>query len=151
MWAIIRVPETRFLIYCSLLSSSRERLLVFMLVRMIAAARLQSPLNNLFGFGIVFPAFFFIMSTPPIIFAFSAVRHPDTCFPLIWRKSIYPIFTKFSMGVYWVSSLHGIAFGEDSSIANWVITTWLLLCNSFVSGHFKEKYWTYLYQIWYEQ
>ena len=74
MWAIIRVPETRFLIYCSLLSSSRERLLVFMLVRMMAAARLQSPLNNLFGFGIVFPAFFFIMSTPPIIFAFSAIQ-----------------------------------------------------------------------------
>ena len=27
----------------------------------------------------------------------------------------------------------------------------LLLCTSFVSGHFKEKYLTYLYQIWYEQ
>ena len=33
------------------------------------------------------------------------------------RKSIYPIFTKFGMDVYWVNSLYGIAFGEDSSIA----------------------------------
>ena len=24
----------------------------------------------------------------------------------------------FGMGVYWINSLHGIAFGEDSSIAN---------------------------------
>ena len=32
--------------------------------------------------------------------------------------SIYPIFTKFGMDVYWVNSLHGIAFGEDRSIAN---------------------------------
>ena len=46
----------------------------------------------------------------------SAVRH--TWFPLISRKSIYPMFTKFGMGVYWVNSLHGISFGEDSSIAN---------------------------------
>ena len=58
------------------------------------------------------------MSTPlgggHIIFAFSGVRH--NWFPVI--SSIYPIFTKFGMGVYWVNSLHGIAFGEDSSIAN---------------------------------
>ena len=52
-----------------------------------------------------------------IIFAFSIVRR-HTWFPVISRKSIYPIFTKFGMGVYWVNSLHGIAFGEDSSIAN---------------------------------
>ena len=39
-------------------------------------------------------------------------------FPVISRKSIYPIFTKFGMDVYWVNSLHRIAFGEDSSIAN---------------------------------
>ena len=39
-------------------------------------------------------------------------------FPVISRKSIYPIFTKFGMGVYLVNSLHGIAFGEDRSIAN---------------------------------
>ena len=62
------------------------------------------------------------MSTPlgggHIIFAFSAVRRPDAWFPLIGRKSIYPIFTKFGMGVYRVNSTHGIAFGEDSSIAN---------------------------------
>ena len=50
------------------------------------------------------------------IFAFSAVC--DAWFPVISRKSIYPIFTKFGMGVYWVNSLHGIAFGEDSSIAS---------------------------------
>ena len=31
---------------------------------------------------------------------------------------VYPMFTKFGMGVYWVNSFHGIAFGEDSSIAN---------------------------------
>ena len=52
-----------------------------------------------------------------IIFAFSAVRR-HTSFPFISRKSIYPIFTKFGMGVYWVNSLHGFAFGEDSCIAN---------------------------------
>ena len=60
------------------------------------------------------------MSTPlgggHIIFAFSAVCH-HTWFPVILRKNIYLIFTKFGMGVYWVNSLHGIAFGEDSSIA----------------------------------
>ena len=44
-------------------------------------------------------------------------------FPVISRKSIYPIFTKFGMGVYWVNSLYGIAFGEDSCIANSVIAT----------------------------
>ena len=59
------------------------------------------------------------MSTPlgggHIILAFSAVRH--AWFPLISRKSIYPMFTNFGMGVYWVNSLHGIAFGEDISIA----------------------------------
>ena len=53
-----------------------------------------------------------IMSTPVggghIIFAFSGVQ----------TLGIYPIFTKFGMGVYWVNSLHGIAFGEDRSIAN---------------------------------
>ena len=49
-------------------------------------------------------------------FPASAVRH--TWFPVISRASIYPIFTKFGMGVYWVNSLHGIAFGEDNFIAN---------------------------------
>ena len=39
----------------------------------------------------------------------SAIR-----FPVISRKSIYPIFTKFGMSVYCVNSLHAIAFGEDS-------------------------------------
>ena len=83
-----------------------------------------------------------------IIFPPSVVG--DTWFPVISRKSIYPTFTKFGMGVYWVNSLHGIAFGEDSCIATGVIATYLLLCTSFVSGHFKEKYLAYLYQIWYE-
>ena len=50
-----------------------------------------------------------------IIFAFSGVCH--AWFPVISRKSIYPMFTKFGMGFYSVNSLHGIAFGEDSSIA----------------------------------
>ena len=52
-----------------------------------------------------------------IIFAFSAVRHP-TWFPDILGNNSYPIFTKFGMQVYWVNSLYGIAFGDDSSIAN---------------------------------
>ena len=50
-----------------------------------------------------------------IIFAFSGVRC-HTWFPVISGKSIYPIFTKFGMGVYWVNSLHGIAFGDNSFI-----------------------------------
>ena len=62
------------------------------------------------------------MSTPlgdgHIIFAFSSVRR-HTWFPVFLRKSIYPIFAKFGMGVYWVNSLHGIVFGEDSSKADW--------------------------------
>ena len=37
------------------------------------------------------------------------------------------MFTKFGMGVYWVNSLHGIAFGEDSSIVNGVIATFIAL------------------------
>ena len=44
-------------------------------------------------------------------------------FPVISRKGIYPIFNKFGMGVYWVNRLHGIAFDEDSFIANSVIPT----------------------------
>ena len=45
------------------------------------------------------------------------VRRP-TWFPDILGNSSYPIFTKFGMQVYWVNSLYGIAFGDDSSIAN---------------------------------
>ena len=51
-----------------------------------------------------------------LLFPLSAVR--DAGFPVISRKRIYLIFTKFGMVVYWVNSLHGIAFGEDSSIVN---------------------------------
>ena len=59
------------------------------------------------------------MSTPlggeHIIFAFSGVRHPSRLVSGHFKEKM---FTKFGMGVYWVNSLHGIAFGEDSSIAN---------------------------------
>ena len=51
-----------------------------------------------------------------LFFPASALRH--AWFPVISRKSIYPMFTTFGMGVYWVNSLHAIAFGEDNSIAN---------------------------------
>ena len=46
-------------------------------------------------------------------------------FQLFQDKIIYLIITKFGMGVYWVNSLHGIAFGEGSSIANRVIATFV--------------------------
>ena len=55
------------------------------------------------------------------LFLASAIRH--AWFPVISSKCIYPMLTKFGMGVYWVNSLHVIAFGEDSSIANRVIAT----------------------------
>ena len=57
-----------------------------------------------------------------IIFAFSAVRRPavrrPTWFPDILGNSSYPIFIKFGVQVYWVNTLYGIAFGDDSCIAN---------------------------------
>ena len=31
------------------------------------------------------------------------------------------MFTKFGMEDYWISSLLGIAFGDNTFIANWVI------------------------------
>ena len=52
-----------------------------------------------------------------LLFPPSAVRRP-TWFTDILGNSSYPIFTKFGMQVYWVNSLYGIAFGDDSSIAN---------------------------------
>ena len=52
-----------------------------------------------------------------LLFLASNVRRP-TWFPDILGNSSYPIFTKFGMQVYWVNSLYGIAFGDDSSIAN---------------------------------
>ena len=51
-----------------------------------------------------------------LLFPAFAIRH--AWFLVISRKSIYPKFTKFGMDVYWVNSLHGIAFGEDSCIAS---------------------------------
>ena len=69
-----------------------------------------------------------------------------TWFPDILGTSSYPIFTKFGMQVYWVNSLYGIAFGDDSSIANWVIAT---LVSHLVSRHFRHQFLSYLYQIWY--
>ena len=68
-------------------------------------AKLKSAYNSL------------IMSTPlgggHIIFYYFFTWFPD-----ILGNSSYPIFTKFGMQVYWVNSLYGIAFGDDSSIAN---------------------------------
>ena len=52
-----------------------------------------------------------------LLFPLSGVRRP-IWFPDILGNSSYPIFTKFGMQVYWVNSLYGIAFGDDSSIAN---------------------------------
>ena len=52
-----------------------------------------------------------------LLFPPSGVRRP-TWFPDILGNSSYPIFTKFGMQVYWVNSLYGIAFGDDSCIAN---------------------------------
>ena len=74
-----------------------------------------------------------------LLFPSSGVRC-HTWFPDILGNSSYPIFTKFGMQVYWVNSLYGIAFGDDSSIANCVIGTLLLLSISLVSRHFKECY-----------
>ena len=60
------------------------------------------------------------MSTPQagghIIFAFSGIR--TLGFRSFEGKVFILSFTKFGMGVYWVNSLHGIAFGEDRSRAN---------------------------------
>ena len=42
---------------------------------------------------------------------------------LFFRRPRLAIITKFGMQSYWVSSLPGIAFDEDSSIAVWVIAT----------------------------
>ena len=52
-----------------------------------------------------------------LLFPPSAVRR-HTWFPDILGNSSCPMFTKFGMQVYWVNSLYGIAFGDDSSIAN---------------------------------
>ena len=60
------------------------------------------------------------MSTPlgggHIIFAFSAVQRPAS--HLVSRHFRQQFLSAFGMQVYWVNSLYGIAFGDDSSIAN---------------------------------
>ena len=58
------------------------------------------------------------------IFAFSGIRRPlshlvSGHFKEKYLSYLYQVW----YGVYWVNSLHGIAFGEDSSIANRVIAT----------------------------
>ena len=35
-----------------------------------------------------------------------------------FKENYLSYLSKFGMDVYWVGSLHGVAFGEDSSIAN---------------------------------
>ena len=45
-----------------------------------------------------------------IYFAFTGVRH-STLLPLILRKTILAVFTKFDMQYHAVSNLLGIAFG----------------------------------------
>ena len=93
------------------------------------------------------------MSTPlgggQIIFAFSGIRH--AWFPVISSKSIYPMFTKFGMDVYWVNSLHGIAFSDNSYITHSVIATYssFFILKEKYFTYVQEKYLSYLYQIWY--
>ena len=64
--------------------------------------------------------YFYYVHPTGVIFVFFQ-RSPSVVtfgFRSFQGKNIYPIFTKFGMGVYWVNSLHRIAFGEDSCIAN---------------------------------
>ena len=63
------------------------------------------------------------MSTPlgggHIIFAFSAVRRPAShLVSRHFRQQFLSYLYQIGMQVYWVNSLYGIAFGDDSSIAN---------------------------------
>ena len=60
---------------------------------------------------------YYVHQTGRWTYYFCFVRRP-TWFPDILGNNSYPIFTKFGMQVYWVNSLYGIAFGDDSSIAN---------------------------------
>ena len=78
---------------------------------------------NLLTSSAVAPFLMFLLCPPHwgvdilfLLFPPSAVQRP-TWFPDILGSS-YPIFIKFGMQVYWVNSLYGIAFGDDSSIAN---------------------------------
>ena len=64
------------------------------------------------------------MSTPlgggHIIFAFSVICRPvsGSLVSAHLKEKYLSYLYKFGMAVYWVNSLHGIAFGEDRSIAN---------------------------------
>ena len=51
-----------------------------------------------------------------LLFLASAVRHPPSV--MLGFQSLQGKISilSFGMGVYWVNSLHGITFGEDSSI-----------------------------------
>ena len=60
---------------------------------------------------------YYVHPTGGWTYYFCFFRRP-TWFPDILGNNSYPIFTKFVMQVYWVNSLYGIAFGDDSSIAN---------------------------------
>ena len=74
--------------------------------------------------GALMYSFYYVHPTGGWTYYFCFFRRPPsgvwrpTWFPDILGNSSYPIFTKFGMQVYWVNSLYGIAFGDDSSIAN---------------------------------
>ena len=56
-----------------------------------------------------------------LFFLPSVVRNPASvtlCFQSFQGKVFILSLPNFGMGVYWVNSSHGIAFDEDSSIAN---------------------------------
>ena len=60
-----------------------------------------------------------------LLFPPSAARSPASgCLVSAHFKEKYlSYFYQIWCRVYWVNSLHGIAFSEDSSIVNWVIAT----------------------------
>ena len=69
--------------------------------------------------------FFFTLLCPPhwgvdilfLLFPASGIRHPDAWFRSFEGK-VFILSLPNLVWVYWVNSLHGIAFGEYSSIAN---------------------------------
>ena len=81
-----------------------------------AVAKLKSAISRLLSRLLLCPPHWGV-DILFLLFPPSGVRRP-TWFPDILGNSSYPIFTKFGMQVYWANSLYGIAFGDDSSIAN---------------------------------